>query len=96
MTWDGIEQDEQTAKIAAERLNRRVRLFCDTVVRRLPGESQIYLMNRKKRGWGEYAVPYRSVAEVETLYDVQVGEWQADEHGEFAPVSTAQVQESRS
>jgi len=35
--WDGIEQDAGTARVAAERLGRRVRLFGDTVLRRHDG-----------------------------------------------------------
>lgn len=86
LAWDGIEQDAATAKVAAERMNRRVRLFGDTVLRRREGDSQVYLMNRQKRGWGEYAIPCRTREEVEVFYAVTVGEWDKDEHGEFAPV----------
>lgn len=86
MPWDGVEQDAETAKVAAERLQKRVRLFSDTVVRRRDGDSQVYLMNRQKKGWGEYAIPCRNVAEVEVFYAVEVGEWDRDDHGEFAPV----------
>lgn len=85
IAWDGIEQDAVTAKVAAERLGCRVRLFADTVVRRDQGGS-LYLMNRQHRGWGERAIPVRSVDEVEVFYAVEVGEWQRDEYGEFAPV----------
>lgn len=84
--WDGIEQDASTARVAAERLGKRVRLFQDTVVRRRGGDAQVYLMNRQKRGWGESAIPFRSVEEVEVFYAVSVGEWEQDEHGEFARV----------
>lgn len=87
--WDGIEQDAQTAKIAAERLHQRVRLFGDTVIRRTDGDPLVYLMNRQKKGWGEYAIPHRSVDEIEVFYHVSVGDWQQDEHGEFAPVKVA-------
>lgn len=86
LAWDGCEVDAGTAKVAAERLGLRVKLFEHTVVRRHKGESVVYLMNRQKRGWGEYAIPCRSVEEIETFYDVSVGEWGQDEHGEFAPV----------
>lgn len=84
--WDGIEQDASTAKVAAERLHQRVRLFEHTVVRRRDGDSAVYLMNRQRRGWGEYAIPFRNTDEIEVFYDVSVGEWSADEHGEYAPV----------
>lgn len=86
LDWDGIEQDAGTATVAAERLGKRVRLFGDTVVRRRDGESNVYLMNRQKRGWGEYAVPHRNTREIEVFYAVSVGEWERDEHGEFARV----------
>ena len=86
MAWDGIEVDPETAKVAASRLGRRIRLFQDTVLRRRDGDRAVYLMNRQKRGWGEYAIPHRSAEEVEVFYAVSVGEWASDEHGEFAPV----------
>lgn len=86
LPWDGIEQDAATATIAAERTGQRVRLFMDTVVRRRDGDSMVYLMNRQRRGWGEYAIPHRNTAEVEVFYQVSVGEWESDEHGEFARV----------
>jgi DNA modification methylase len=89
MGWDGIEADASTAKIAAERLGRRVRLLGDTVLRRREGDNAVYLMNRQKRGWGEYAIQCRTVSEVEVFYDVSVGEWDRDEHGDFAPVRVA-------
>lgn len=89
LAWDGIEQDAITARIAAERLGRRVRLFSDTVVRRRAGESLVYLMNRQRRGWGEYAIPHKSIEEIEVFYAVSVGDWARDEHGEFAPVELA-------
>jgi hypothetical protein len=86
LEWDGIEQDAETAKVAAERLGQRVRLLQDTVIRRKSGDSCVYLMNRQKRGWGEYAVPERSAKDVEIFYHVKVGEWAEDEYGEYAPV----------
>lgn len=85
LSWDGIEQDPDTARIAAERLNRRVRLFADTVVSRRDGDASIYLMNRQRKGWGESAIPFRSVQEIEVFYSVRVGEWTRDEYGEYAP-----------
>jgi len=87
MDWDGIEADVETAKVASQRLGKRVRLFAPTVLRRLPGESGVYLMNRQRRGWGERGVHLRSEAEVEVLYDVTVGPWEHDEHGEVASVT---------
>lgn len=87
LTWDGIEQDANTAKIAAKRLGKRVRLLDHTVVRRRSGDTAVYLMNRQKRGWGEYAIPCRSIGELEVFYAVSVGDWQEDEHGEYAPVT---------
>lgn len=86
MPWDGIEQDAGAAKVAAERLGQRVRLFCDTVVRRRDGDSSVYLMNRQKKGWGEYAIPHRNLRDIEVFYAVSVGEWERDDHGEFARV----------
>jgi DNA modification methylase len=86
LAWDGIEMDAITAKVAAERLRQRIRLFDNTVVRRIDGDSTVYLMNRQKRGWGEYAIPHRNTAEIEVFYSVSVGDWAVDEHGEFAPV----------
>lgn len=87
LSWDGVEQDADTAKVAAERLHQRVRLLGDTVVRRRDGDSLVYLMNRQRRGFGEYAIPHRNVAEIEVFYDVAVGDWGRDEHGEYAPVT---------
>lgn len=87
IAWDGIEQDAGTAKVAAERLHQRVRLFMPTVVRRREGDASVYLMNRQRRGWGELAIPFRSTNEIEVFYHVSVGEWSRDEHGEFAPVA---------
>lgn len=69
-----------------EHIGTRTRLFADTVVRRVPGEPHVWLMNRQRRGWGESARRYTSIAEIERIYAVQVGAWQADDHGEFAPV----------
>lgn len=86
LCWDGIEQDAATAKVAAERLHQRIRLLDHTVVRRRDADRSVYLMNRSKRGWGEYAIPYRSISEIEVFYHVSIGEWGRDEHGEFAPV----------
>jgi|GEM_PF-1399684 len=86
IAWDGIEQDASTIKIAAERLGQRARLFCDTVVRRRDGDSHVYLMNRQRRGWAEYAMPFGSVSEIETFYNVSVGDWSHDDHGDVAPV----------
>jgi hypothetical protein len=87
LSWDGIEQDAETAKVASERLGLRVRLMAPTVIRRAPGDSGVFLMHRQKRGWGEYAIQMRSAQDVEVFYDVHVGEWATDEHGEYAPVS---------
>lgn len=87
LPWDGIEHDAGTARIAAERLRLRVRLFQDTVVRRIDGKPGVYLMNRRKKGWGEYAIPFRSTDEIEVFYHVKVGEWTSDEHGEYAPAT---------
>lgn len=89
LSWDGIEQDAETAKVAAERLRMRVRLLAPTVVRRREGDSSVYLMNRQKRGWGEYAIPLQRIEDVEVFYQVSVGEWDRDEHGEYAPVRLA-------
>jgi len=89
MAWDGVEQDAGTLKIAAERLGRRVRLCADTVLRRREGESGVYLMNRQRHGWGEYAIQFRNAEEVEVFYHVTVGGWDSDEHGDFAPVVAA-------
>lgn len=86
LSWDGIEQDAETAKVASSRLGLRARLLEPTVIRRAPGDTGVYLMNRQKRGWGEYAIPMRSAQDVEVFYDVRVGEWSSDEHGEYAPV----------
>jgi len=91
MEWDGVEQDAETAKIASKRLGLRARLLAPTVIRRAPGDSGVFLMNRQKRGWGEYAIPMRSAQDVEVFYDVRVGEWATDEHGEYAPVSLGSV-----
>lgn len=89
LSWDGIEQDAATARIAAERLNRRVRLFSDTVVRRRDGDNSVYLMNRQRKGWGEYAIQFKSTQEIEVFYSVKVGDWSSDEHGEYAPAILA-------
>lgn len=86
LNWDGIEIDAATARIVAERLHQRVRLFGDTVLRRRSGDPLVYLMNRQKRGWGEYAIPHRNADEIEVFYHAKVGEWSSDEHGEYAPV----------
>jgi hypothetical protein len=86
LDWDGIEQDADTAKIAAERLGRRMRLLQDTVLRRRPGDSAVYLMNRQRKGWGERAIPFRRLEDVEVFCHASVGEWAEDEHGEYAPV----------
>lgn len=86
MPWDGIEQDPATAKVAAERLRQRCRLLDNTVVRRRPGDSSVYLMNRRKKGWAEYAIPYRSCDEIAVFYDVTIGPWETDEHGDVAEV----------
>lgn len=91
MTWDGIEQDAATAKVAANRLGQRVRLFCDTVVRRREGDAAVYLMNRQRKGWGEYAIPFKRVEEIELFYTVKVGEWTVDEHGQYAPATLVQT-----
>lgn len=85
--WDGIEQDATTARVAAERLGRRIRLFDHTVVRRRDGDNSVYLMNRQRRGWGESAISFRSTDEIEVFYQVSVGLWDRDDHGEFAPVT---------
>lgn len=87
LNWDGIEQDAETAHVAAERLRLRVGLFADTVVRRRAGDSQFYLMNRQRRGWGESAIPFRRLEEIPLYYRVRIGEWSSDEHGDFAPVT---------
>ena len=86
MDWDGIEQDASTARVASERLGRRVRLFTDTVVRRIDGDTSVYLMNRQRKGWGEYAIQFKSTNEIEVFYSVKVGDWTEDEHGEYAAV----------
>lgn len=90
LSWDGVEQDPDTARVAAERLGLRAKLFADTVVRRHSGEPGVYLMNRQKRGWGERAIAFKDVAEVEVFYAVSVGEWAEDEYGEYAPVTLIQ------
>lgn len=87
LSWDGVEQDADTAKIAAERLGLRVRLFQPTVLRRRSSDGGVYLMNRQKRGWGEYAIPFDNEAQVELFYHVAVGDWSTDEHGDVAPVA---------
>ncbi len=96
MGWDGIEQDAETARIAADRLGQRVRLFCDTVVRRRPGDASVYLMNRQRKGWGESAIQFARVEDIELFYTVAVGEWTSDSHGEYAPATLVADRPERS
>ncbi len=69
-------------------MDTRTPLFLDTVVRKAPGLSGIvFLMNRPDAGWECHALPFQDVAEVERLYQVKVGPWSWDQHGECAPVT---------
>jgi hypothetical protein len=60
-------------------------LYGDTVLRR--DGDQLYLMNRQEGGWREWAVPVESEAYVLSKWNVRLGEWSRDEHGEFCPVT---------
>lgn len=83
--WHGIESDALIAKVAAERLGLRIRMFADTVLRR--DGHRLYLMNRRGRGWGERAVEVASVSDCELRFAVTVGAWSEDEHGPYAVVT---------
>lgn len=83
LPWTGIETDPEVAAVAATRLGVRATLLDDTVVRERRG--QLYLMNRRAKGWAEYAVPIANEGEAFALYGVRVGDWSEDEHGRVAP-----------
>ena len=83
LAWVGVEQDPAVAAVAAQRLGIRARLLADTVVRENGG--RLYLMNRRNKGWAEYAIPIANEGEAFALYGVAVGAWSEDEHGRFAP-----------
>jgi hypothetical protein len=70
-------------------MRARIRLFAPTVLRRLPNDPHVYLMNRQRLGFGERSIQLPNVAAVEAAYAVKVGEWTQDEHGDYAPVTLA-------
>jgi hypothetical protein len=63
----------------------KIPLHSDTVLRRKGGA--IYLMTRKERGWDAYAHRVPSEAWVAIKFNVRLGTWSKDEHGEFCPVT---------
>lgn len=63
----------------------KISLYGDTVLRR--DGDQLYLMNRQEGGWREKAIPVgTSEEEFLASYNVHLGCWSRDEHGEFCPV----------
>jgi hypothetical protein len=63
----------------------KISLFGDTVLRK--DGDQLYLMNRQEGGWRQQAIPVGSETEFLANYQVRLGEWSRDEHGEFCPVT---------
>ena len=61
-------------------------LLGDTVLRR-DHEGKLHLMNRKEGGFRSWAMPIDSEESLLALYNVRLGAWDRDEHGEYCPVS---------
>lgn len=62
----------------------KINLYGDTVLRK--DGVDLYLMNRQIGGWSQKAIPVGGKEEFLSKYNVQIGEWSRDEHGEFCPV----------
>jgi hypothetical protein len=46
-----------------------------------------WMMNRRKRGWGEFGYAYRQLADLERAWCVQAGPERSDEHGSYWPLT---------
>lgn len=62
----------------------KIQVPMDTVLRRKDGK--VYLMTRQEGGWDRYAYEVQSEAWVAEKFDVILGAWAQDEHGEYCPV----------
>lgn len=78
----GLEIDPAVARVAAERAGVRTSIMAPTVVRRDPG-GQLWLMNRRAKGWGEFGYPHDNEAELLLRWRVRLGPWTEDEHGPY-------------
>ena len=63
----------------------KIVLHNDTVLRRRGGS--IYLMTRQEGGWDAYAHRVPSETWVAVKFNVRLGTWARDEHGEYCPVT---------
>ncbi len=62
----------------------KVRLFQSTVARPAPGLSGGWLlMNRKDRGYGEYALPFPTLDAIRQAFAIILGAYGKDEHGPY-------------
>jgi hypothetical protein len=60
-------------------------LLADCVIRK-DGSGQLWLMDRRETGWASYARSITSEAWLLEHYNVKLGSWAKDEHGEYCPV----------
>jgi hypothetical protein len=60
-------------------------IFTDTVLRK-DGAGNLFLMNRQEAGWSSSAIPMPSEEYLLGHYNVTLGKWTADKHGEYCPV----------
>lgn len=65
------------------------RLFADTVARPVLAQGTLYgwyLMNNQRDGWSAYGMPYRSIDDIASAFDVRIGKPGVDEHGDYVEV----------
>lgn len=82
----GYSPEEEVSKVRNSTVApTKIMLPGDTVLRRKDGK--VYLMTRQEGGWSSFAFPVVSEAWVAEKFNVRLGKWSADEHGEFCPVT---------
>jgi hypothetical protein len=77
-------EDEEPSGVHNSSVSPKIAIPRDTVLRRKDGK--LYLMTRQEGGWESYAHLVKNEAWVLDRFNVRIGEWAEDEHGEFRPV----------
>lgn len=73
------------SEVIPDDLVSKIILPKDSVLRRKDGK--LYLMAHQEGGWNNFSFPAGSEGEVAERFNVRLGPWSSDEHGEFCPVT---------
>lgn len=82
LPWEsGVEVPEEVVS--------KVLIPSGAVLRRKDGE--LYLLPCQEGGWENFAFPVESEDEAAEKFNVRLGAWDTDEHGEFCPVTKSPI-----